>query len=318
MIKNWLRALNRKRLQARKRRAMLSISNDVIREHLPFRLGVEINVLTPIHTLYIARQLVLVFESMGKAAQITLVKPGVGWGSGSWIVICPQAYEELPPKYVAYQLEQSGSSKHFTEEYFRRLRCAVAVWDYSSCNVDFLKRNGIDSDRVRHVPVTFSIKPEPLSPRQHDYDVAFYGDVNNPRRKKILSHLNERFNLKVVSGLYGPQLYAQLERARCVINIHYYEDALFETTRVFECLSRNICVVSEASRDQDDYQWLDGVVDFVPVDDLDAMVAAIRKYVEGGDGYCFERSKNSNKILMARENELLLMAPDLLSDVSRR
>lgn len=283
---------------------------------MPFRRDVGVNILTPIHTIYIARQLVAAFKIAGKAAQITLVKPDSGWGDGSWVVICAQAYDELPATYVAYQLEQSGSSKHFTERYLEKLRGAAVVWDYSRQNIDFLKTQGISEDRLRYVPICFTVEPLPVKFRRCEYDVVFYGDVNNERRKRILDRIGSEFKLKIVSGKYGEALYAELQSARCVVNIHYYEDALFETTRVFECLSRNLCFVSETSRDQDEHRWLEGIVEFAPVDDVERLVEVIKKFSAGGDEYCYMRAKANADILANSNNDLLKKAMDLIDDLS--
>lgn len=299
-MKNWLRIFNRKRLHARKRRAMLRMSKDLIPEYLPFKRGVDINILSPVHTIYIARQLALAFGAAGKSVQISIVVPDSGWGDGAWVVICPQAYESLPPKYVAYQLEQSGSSKHFTENYLNRLRQAVAVWDYSSRNVDFLIGNGVDARKIKHVPITYTLDPKPVVRADYEFDVAFYGDVNNERRRLILDRLGEKFRLKIVFGVYGDELYAQLKRARCVVNIHYYDDALLETTRVYECLSMNLCVVSERARDQVEHGELDGVVDFVDVGDVQGIVDAVADLVAGGDESCYLRQSKNQKLLLER------------------
>lgn len=315
---NWLRGFNRKRLHARKRRAMLLMSKDLIPEYLPFKMGVEVNILSPVHTIYIARQLVLAFGASGKSVQISIVEPDSGWGDGAWVVICPQAYESLPPKYVAYQLEQSGTSKHFTEKYLNRLRQAVAVWDYSSQNVDFLIENGVDAKRIKHVPIIYTLDPKPVVRTDYEFDVVFYGDVNNERRKFILARLGEKFKLKIVSGVYGDELYEQLKRARCVVNIHYYDDALLETTRVYECLSMNLCVVSERARDQVEHGELDGVVDFVDVGDVQGIVDAVADLVAGGDESCYLRKLNNQKLLVERDALRAHIFGDLIANFPKR
>jgi len=314
---NFLRMMNRKRLHARKRRAMLSMSKDIIPEYLPFKMGVDVNILTPVHTIYVARQLVLAFCAAGKSVQISIVKPNGGWGVGAWVVICPQAYEELPLEYVAYQLEQSGSSKHFTEKYLDRLRHAVAVWDYSSQNVDFLIENGVDAKKIRHAPIGYTLDPKPVLRRNYEFDVAFYGDVNNGRRKSTLDRLGRDFNLNIVSGVYGERLLSELKRARCVVNIHYYDNALLETTRIYECLSMDFCVVSERGRDQSMHQNLDEVVDFVDVGDVEGLLRSVERYAKGGDEYCYQRQKENQSILVSQESFLGANSRELLLDVER-
>ncbi|TXG96209.1 MAG: hypothetical protein E6R09_14350 [Rhodocyclaceae bacterium] len=294
---------------------MLLLSKDLVPEYLPFKAGVDLSILSPAHTIYIARQLALAFGASGKSVQISVVEPDSGWGDGAWFVICPQAYESLPPVYVAYQLEQSGSSKHFTERYLSRLRQAVAVWDYSSQNVGFLIENGVCAEKIKHVPISYTLDPNPVVRRDYDFDVAFYGDVNNERRRLILARLGEKFNLKIVSGVYGGELYAQLERARCVVNIHYYDDALLETTRIYECLSMNLCVVSERGRDQVEHGELDGVVDFVDVGDVQGIIDAVAAIVVGGDESCYLRQLNNQRLLVERGAQRACVYDNLIANL---
>lgn len=64
-------------------------------------------------------------------------------------------------------------------------------------------------------------------------------------------------------------------RAKVVVNLHYYEDALLEMPRIQECLSLGVPVVSEASQDQNDYREVASAVRFFPQGDIPAMVAAV-------------------------------------------
>jgi len=75
-------------------------------------------------------------------------------------------------------------------------------------------------------------------------------------------------------------LIALLKRSKVVINIHYYEDALLETTRISEALSYGARVVSETARDQDNHSALNDVVDFVPANDLPTFIAKVRDVID--------------------------------------
>ena len=65
----------------------------------------------------------------------------------------------------------------------------------------------------------------------------FYGDANCDRRRKFLQELQKEFSVRVESNLFGEAMQDAIRRSKIVINIHYYEDALLETTRVAEILS---------------------------------------------------------------------------------
>ena len=66
-----------------------------------------------------------------------------------------------------------------------------------------------------------------------------------------------------------------MKKAKVIVNVHYYENALLETTRIYECLSLNKVVVSEVGSDQSEHESLQSVVDFVEIGDVDAMVAKV-------------------------------------------
>ncbi|WP_420108631.1 AAA family ATPase, partial [Mycolicibacter arupensis] len=70
-----------------------------------------------------------------------------------------------------------------------------------------------------------------------EYDVLFYGDLNNARRREFIDQIQRKYRVKLIGNLFGEALYRELRKAKVVINVHYYEGALLETTRLYECLS---------------------------------------------------------------------------------
>ena len=67
-----------------------------------------------------------------------------------------------------------------------------------------------------------------------------------------------------------------------VVNIHYYEGAILESTRVCECLSLGATVVSEMSSNQGEHLDWEDMVTFTPVGDIQAMIEAIRDCLKEG------------------------------------
>ena len=57
-----------------------------------------------------------------------------------YIVICPQAFANLPEHYIAFQMEQTVSSKWLNKDYYSRLENAYAIFDYSLTNIAFFKK----------------------------------------------------------------------------------------------------------------------------------------------------------------------------------
>ncbi|NYY80401.1 hypothetical protein DMH27_09655 [Raoultella planticola] len=189
------------------------------------------------------------------------------------IVVCPQMFEQLPKHYIAFQMEQSVNSRWFTEDYFARLNNAVAIFDYSLKNIEYLLHQGIPYQKLFYMPISsYADYPAYLSQIGYDLserkgdkaaDVLFYGDPNCERRKAYLQELKKHFNVTVASEVFGDRLTKMVKDARVVINIHYYEDALLETTRLYETLSLGTPIVSESSSDIEEHRDLQGVIDFV-------------------------------------------------------
>lgn len=148
---------------------------------------------------------------------------------------------ELPPKSIVYNFEQAGSPQAIAWEYLKLL-ADNTVWEYSAANaarsahVDYLVPFGYHK-ALEQVPQDIP----------KDIDVLVYGSMN-PRRQRILTQLKD-MGIKYTSifNVYGAQLDAYLARAKLVLNIHFYEAAIFEQLRVGYCVANNIPVISEIS-----------------------------------------------------------------------
>jgi hypothetical protein len=259
-------------------------------------------ILTTFHCLYVARSISAALSRLGVRSQIIHECPTQGYNNDLHFVICPQMFAQLPAFYVALQMEQSVSSRWFTDGYLSILQNAAAILDYSTLNIGFLTRKGLNSRQLFYVPLGYipDYAPEPNYTRE-DCDVVFYGDANNRRRLKYLQELKKHFRVKVVGNLFGEALYAELACARVVVNIHYYAEALLETTRIWECLSLHKLVVSERSTDLDQHTDLMQLIDFVDIDDISGMVERVRYWLEN-DTLRRERITENRLLLQKRPN----------------
>ncbi|WP_313929668.1 DUF4915 domain-containing protein [Pseudoxanthomonas sp.] len=236
-------------------------------------------ILTTRHCAYIGREIKQALMRVGIDSEIIFERPSSGFLDVPHFVICPQMFPELPGFYVAFQLEQSVSSRWFTEDYLRRLENSFAIFDYSKVNIAYLKGRGLSLKQIYYLPIgpLGDERPATLEAEGSDpgYDVVFYGDANNDRRQRYLQELQKVCRVRIVSEVFGEELYRILAAAKLVINIHYYPGALLETTRIWESLSLGKLIVSERSSDMHEHQDLVGVVDFVDVDDVDGMVSRV-------------------------------------------
>lgn len=245
--------------------------------------GLRWGVMATPHTLFIAHLIAARLREHGWAVSIMATEPEV-FDLDLYVVLCPQMFKTLPPgeKRIAFQLEQSVSSRWFTESYLKALNESLGVFEYALSNMDFLASKGIAYPHVYYMPI--GALPDYRVDLREDvklHDVLFYGDANSsPRRKAMLTELKKHFNVRVCSEIFGDDMLREIRRSRVVVNIHYYENALLEMPRIQECISLGIPVVSEAAADLGDYPEIQGAVTFFPEGNVQAMVAAVRAGLE--------------------------------------
>ena len=213
---------------------------------------------------------------------------------------------QFPALYIVVQMEQTVSSRWFNDDYYEKLQNSCAIFDYSLENIDFYQQGKYKDiySRVYYLPVdsypgfaATETKPE------KEYDVVFYGDAKScERRRNILDELSKEFKVKICSEVFGEDVYHEIRKAKVLLNIHYYEGALLETTRLYETLSLHTCViVSEDSKDKGERQRLEGLVDFAEIGNVEALKEKIRYWISH-DREREEKIKANREILDSRPN----------------
>ncbi|WP_084448805.1 glycosyltransferase family protein [Desulfovibrio inopinatus] len=232
------------------------------------------------HTMFIAHLIASRLQKHGWSTEIFTDEPDQ-FDLDYYFVICPQMFQSLPPgeRRIAFQLEQSVSSRWFTQDYLKSLENSLCVLDYALINIEFLAQKGITYPHIFYLPIGSNadyIQSDAPTPEKC-YDVLFYGDsLSSPRRQKLLQILQKHFQVKFCNDTFGQEMIDEIRRAKVVVNLHYYEHALLETPRLHECLSLGTPVVSESAQDQSDYPELAHGVTFFPEGDEQAMVEAVR------------------------------------------
>ena len=257
------------------------IEQNINKVHHPFNIKDGLIILCTQHTYYVAKLLAQNLNKIKISAQIIFEMPEKGYSDKWHIVICPQMFKTMPNHYVAFQMEQSVSNRWFTKNYLEYLEHAEFIFDYSISNIKFFRKNydSIEFKKLYYLPIGTLDTDNTTSPNEFEYDVVFYGDANCERRKFFLSKLQENFSVKIISEVFGEELYSVLKKAKVVVNIHYYENALLETTRIYESLSLNKLIISEIGSDQENHKELNGIVDFVDVGDINIMIDKINYWL---------------------------------------
>ena len=106
------------------------------------------------HTLFIAELVASRLCTHGWKVDIMTSVPS-GFPHKMYVVICPQMFKLLPPgeKRIVYQMEQSISSRWFTDDYIKTLQNSLAILEYSLFNVGFLAGKGVAYPNVHYLPV---------------------------------------------------------------------------------------------------------------------------------------------------------------------
>jgi protein-L-isoaspartate O-methyltransferase/GR25 family glycosyltransferase involved in LPS biosynthesis len=195
-----------------------------------------------------------------------------------YIIVAPQMFATLPPpgKLIVVQMEQVRASRWVDDAYLARMHASLAVLDYSRDNIAALTERGLPFKQLYFVPIRPLRRAAPQN-TERDIDVLFYGAIASERRGRYITALREKLNLRVESDTFGPALRDILDRTKIVANIHFYENALLETTRLGEAISHGTFVVSEDAADQRDHDGsYDGMADFVPRNEVDAFVDRVQ------------------------------------------
>jgi hypothetical protein len=144
---------------------------------------------------------------------------------------------KLPKKYIYYQIEQINSP---LVKYDQMVNSEY-IWELSMFNTLFYEKN-INLNKVYYCPLPFYNNNYKNSIIK--YDLLFYGNLNY-RRKQILLKINNKYKIKIISNVYGNDLYDYISKSKIIINLHFYNDAFLETCRINEILNYDKIIISE-------------------------------------------------------------------------
>lgn len=161
--------------------------------------------------------------------------------------------------------------------YFRKLRSAMEVWDYSTTNAVELAKHGVES--LRLVPIFYSPFMELKQRPVRTVDVNFFGTLSE-RRGTILSRLQKELaaggvSIEICETCYGDERLG----AVASLNVHrWYTPTILEAHRIYPLLANRVYVISERGNDT----WYDDrfadVVDFVPEWEMGPRAVAVVRW----------------------------------------
>ena len=178
-------------------------------------------------------------------------------------------FKHLPAGVILYNSEQiDDKSTWITAAYIEALKNSE-VWDYNQENVQQLVKRGVTN--VKYVPIGYvpELTRIPVfGQAEQDIDVLFYGQINE-RRKNILEALIAKgLRVEFLTDVYRGERDKYISRAKLVLNMHYYEAAIFESVRVSYLLANEKAVVAESNATTSAEASLEGAVCAVPYEQL--------------------------------------------------
>lgn len=149
-------------------------------------------------------------------------------------------------RIIVYQLEQLWEGSVWWNEHIKGILLrADEVWDYDPANIAFLKEQlGIEA---KHVIIGYHRALIRIPRREKDIEVLHFGSMNE-RRAGIIKQIEDS-GVKVTQafGVWGKERDELIARSKVVLNIHFYDAAIFEQVRVSYLLNNGVLVISEGS-----------------------------------------------------------------------
>lgn len=243
-------------------------------------------ILCPKYLQFLGKLIQNHLSELGILSNIIGSEPKTGFSNNQvYIVLFPQHFKVLPPYYLVFQLEQLAISDRFRREsYLSLLKNAIAVMEYSQKNFEYLQSHGIKN--CFYVPIFSKVQRSP----NHEplYDVLFYGSTSSEHRQEFLNKLKKDFNIHIAKSICGEQTIEAIHNSKVIVNLHNYDNALLESTRIFECLSAGAVIVSEDGNDQNECDYLSDFVDFVKSNNYDQLKSRISERLNN-DNYKTQR-----------------------------
>ena len=167
---------------------------------------------------------------------------------------------DIPKNTIVYSLEQMRDIPECIR-WCRKYR-GLEVWDYSILNKETLELAGVENIKVvpiGYVPEISYVDREP--PEKRDIDILAYMSPG-PRRLKIMDQFKNNPNINFVhlQSCYGEERDSYMARAKLIINIHNYDNKIFEMVRISHALQQGIPILAERAPDTDFPDYMEDTV----------------------------------------------------------
>ena len=170
-------------------------------------------------------------------------------------------------KYFLYQLEQTNTSEKLKPimNNLKLIENSILTFDYNKENIKYYPEYVKHKIRLLHPPIE---SYEPYY-EERKYDVLFFG-TQNERRNNIIEVLKKHFRVCYVNNIFNEPLDKLINQSFVCLNLHYYKDAVLETTRIHKLLNKNVTIISEKTNEPELLKRYKNHVSFIDIinDDL--------------------------------------------------
>ena len=219
----------------------------------------------------VAKALSHAFYSLGIMHDIVNAYDGDASTDDVYIIFTTHhLHETLPKRYISYNFEQLITDKAWSPEFFKRLKNAQQVWDYSLENIKVLETYKVVN--VLHVPFGYSPTMDINSVKAYgrrSCEWLMLGAISQIRADKlqdlVKSYADKPTKYLITNSCWGRDLERAYVDTKVGINLHYYPgNTILEVHRIIPMVANRIFVVSERSADP----WYDeqykSLVTFLP------------------------------------------------------
>lgn len=154
--------------------------------------------------------------------------------------------QKKPNLYILYNFEQLRVNYYDKKKYCKAVSDALLIIDYSKYNSKFWDDNKLD-----HIwlPYCLTDKDDILIDDKK-IDILFVGTLND-RRKILLDKIDKKYNIVVLSDIFGEELEKYMKDSKICLNIHYYgENGILEVSRIIPMLKYKVKIITELSVDE--------------------------------------------------------------------
>lgn len=177
---------------------------------------------------------------------------------------------DLPKnRYYLYQLEQLNQNLfryQNVNSIEKLIENSIYTFDYSEINLQFYPN--YLKYKIKLLAPFIQIIPNYYINKS--IDILFIGTITD-RRKKILDKLQEKYNIVILEKVFGENLNNYIKISKIVLNLHAFDNSIFELFRIHDILPYNCNIISEKPELQNDlYSRYKSYINFIDIinDDL--------------------------------------------------